>query len=153
MKEPAVAVASALRRHPRAKRRACPEPRRRDRPLHLHLHLYLHLRCLCRGHDRSPPSHPRSVILSKGGALPVRAKSCGCLFLLLPYAVILERSEGPLYLYFASGNAIASICRYLRDRSRLQPVGRATAGPIAWTLRSDPTKTYKQWEAEQLRSE
>jgi hypothetical protein len=28
--------------------------------------------------------------------------------------------------------------------------GRATAGPIAWVLASDPTKTYKQWEAEQL---
>jgi hypothetical protein len=29
--------------------------------------------------------------------------------------------------------------------------GRATAGPIAWALISDPTKTYKQWEAEQLK--
>ena len=28
--------------------------------------------------------------------------------------------------------------------------GRATAGPIAWVLSSDPTMTYKQWEAEQL---
>jgi hypothetical protein len=29
--------------------------------------------------------------------------------------------------------------------------GRATAGPIAWVLASDPSKTYKQWEAEQLK--
>lgn len=28
--------------------------------------------------------------------------------------------------------------------------GRATAGPVAWVLASDPKKTYKQWEAEQL---
>jgi hypothetical protein len=28
--------------------------------------------------------------------------------------------------------------------------GRATAGPLAWVLASDPTKTYKQWEAELL---
>jgi hypothetical protein len=28
--------------------------------------------------------------------------------------------------------------------------GRATAGPVAWALASDPNKTYKQWEAEQL---
>jgi hypothetical protein len=30
--------------------------------------------------------------------------------------------------------------------------GRATAGPIAWVLESDPRKTYKQWEAEQLQA-
>jgi hypothetical protein len=28
--------------------------------------------------------------------------------------------------------------------------GRATAGPIAWVLATDPDKNYKQWEAEQL---
>ncbi len=28
--------------------------------------------------------------------------------------------------------------------------GRATAGPIAWTLASNPNKTYKEWEADQL---
>lgn len=28
--------------------------------------------------------------------------------------------------------------------------GRATAGPKAWVLASDPQKTYKEWEAEQL---
>jgi hypothetical protein len=28
--------------------------------------------------------------------------------------------------------------------------GRVTAGPRDWALASDPTKTYKQWEAEQL---
>jgi hypothetical protein len=28
--------------------------------------------------------------------------------------------------------------------------GRATAGPIAWVLVADPSKTYKAWEAEQL---
>ena len=28
--------------------------------------------------------------------------------------------------------------------------GRATAGPIAWTLANDPSKTYKNWEADQL---
>ena len=30
--------------------------------------------------------------------------------------------------------------------------GRATAGPLAWVVASNPTKTYKQWEAEQLSS-
>lgn len=30
--------------------------------------------------------------------------------------------------------------------------GRATAGPIAWVLASDPHRTYKDWEAEQLRA-
>lgn len=30
--------------------------------------------------------------------------------------------------------------------------GRATAGPIAWVLAAEPTKTYKQWEAEQLQA-
>jgi hypothetical protein len=28
--------------------------------------------------------------------------------------------------------------------------GRATAGPIAWTLTGDPSKTYKAWELQQL---
>jgi hypothetical protein len=28
--------------------------------------------------------------------------------------------------------------------------GSVTAGPRDWVLESDPTKTYKQWEAEQL---
>ncbi len=28
--------------------------------------------------------------------------------------------------------------------------GRATAGPVAWVLASDSSKTYKQWEADQL---
>ena len=28
--------------------------------------------------------------------------------------------------------------------------GRATAGPIAWVLATNPDKTYKEWEAEQL---
>lgn len=28
--------------------------------------------------------------------------------------------------------------------------GRATAGPLAWVLVTDPTVTYKQWESEQL---
>ncbi len=30
--------------------------------------------------------------------------------------------------------------------------GRSTAGPIAWVLESDPAKTYKQWETEQLQA-
>ena len=29
--------------------------------------------------------------------------------------------------------------------------GRATAGPVAWVLASDENKTYKEWEAEQLK--
>lgn len=29
--------------------------------------------------------------------------------------------------------------------------GRATAGPLAWVLASDPRKTYKAWEADQLK--
>lgn len=28
--------------------------------------------------------------------------------------------------------------------------GRATAGPVAWVLATNPNKTYKEWEAEQL---
>jgi hypothetical protein len=28
--------------------------------------------------------------------------------------------------------------------------GRATAGPIAWVVTTNPSKTYKEWEAEQL---
>jgi hypothetical protein len=31
--------------------------------------------------------------------------------------------------------------------------GRVTAGPKDWVLESDPSKTYKQWEAEQLKME
>lgn len=30
--------------------------------------------------------------------------------------------------------------------------GRATAGPIAWVVASNPNKTYKKWEEEQLNS-
>lgn len=28
--------------------------------------------------------------------------------------------------------------------------GRATAGPVAWVVANDPSKTYKEWEAERL---
>jgi hypothetical protein len=30
--------------------------------------------------------------------------------------------------------------------------GRVTAGPVAWVLTTNPSKTYKEWEAEQLKT-
>ena len=55
------------------------------------------------------------------------------------YALDGERRVFRTAYAFASTSAAGAVLK-----------GRSTAGPISWSLKSDPSVTYKQWEADQL---